>query len=749
MSPRRLAYPVTVFLSAFLLFQVQFIAAKRLLPWFGGVPAVWTTCMLFFQVLLLLGYAYAHLASARLGTGKRRAVHAALVALSLLAVLARVAAGGPAVIPGLGSRPTDPGSPVRQILAILLGSVGLPYFVLSTTGPLLQTWYAASNAGRSPYRLYAWSNLGSLLALVTYPFVVEPLLSLRAQGAVWAGGYIVFAAAVILVAIREPRAAIDSATPATASKPVDGMKAPNASLRALWLGLAAGPSILFLAVTNQMCQEVAVIPLLWVLPLGLYLLSLVLCFESDRAYRRSPWSVALVLSAAGTSAILAKGPSAGVPLQIAVLSAVLLSAAMVCHGELSRLKPGPRHLTSFYMAVAAGGAAGGIFVGLVAPRLFRAFWELPLGLWGCGLLFMAALARDKASAFHAGPVLPSAMGLMVLLLASPLVVGGGTGPILGVGAAVAAVALLALARRAVPAGTLVRVCTAATWLLIGCDLLGQALASVVHARWVTRNFYGTLRVDERKADVSGEAYFALKHGQVTHGLQYRSPALENEPTAYFGRASGVGLAIRALRDRAPGRPLRLAVVGLGIGTLAAYGEPRDELRFYEINPTVIELARGRGGFFRFLKDTAATVSIAPGDARISLEREGSPLDLDLLAVDAFNSDSIPVHLLTREALEVYLRHLRNPEGLLALHLSNRFLELRPVALALARDRGLAFGSISTTPARELEFPSVWALLTRDEALLSTPALREAMDRGPMAPGRLWSDDHSDLLRALR
>jgi hypothetical protein len=749
MSPRRLAYPVTVFLSAFLLFQVQFIAAKRLLPWFGGVPAVWTTCMLFFQVLLLLGYAYAHLASARLGAGKRRAVHAALVALSLLAVLARVAAGGPAVIPGLGSRPTDPGSPVRQILAILLGSVGLPYFVLSTTGPLLQSWYAASQAGGSPYRLYAWSNLGSLLALVTYPFVVEPLLSLRAQGAVWAGGYIVFAAAVILVAIREPGAAVDSATPATAGRPVDGTKAPDASLRALWLGLAAGPSILFLAVTNQMCQEVAVIPLLWVLPLGLYLLSLVLCFESDRAYRRSPWSVALVLSAAGTSAILAKGPSAGVPLQIAVLSAVLLSAAMVCHGELSRLKPGPRHLTSFYMAVATGGAAGGIFVGLVAPRLFRAFWELPLGLWGCGLLFMAALARDKASAFHAGPVLPSAVGLMVLLLASPLVVGGGTGPILGVGAAVAAVALLALARRTVPAGTLVRVCTAATWLLIGCDLLGQALASVVHARWVTRNFYGTLRVDERKADTSGEEYFALKHGQVTHGVQYRAPALEAEPRAYFGRASGVGLAIRALRDRAAGRPLRVGVVGLGVGTLAAYGEPRDELRFYEINPTVIELARGRGGFFRFLRDTPATVSIAPGDARISLEREGSPLDLDLLAVDAFNSDSIPVHLLTREALEVYLRHLRNPEGLLALHLSNRFLELRPVALALARDRGLAWASISAAPARELEFPSVWALLTRDEALLSTPLLREAMDRGAIAPGPLWSDDHSDLLRALR
>ena len=742
------AYPFAVFLSAFLLFQVQFIAAKRLLPWFGGVPAVWTTCMLFFQVLLLLGYAYAHLVTARLGPEKARAAHVALVVLSLLAVGARVAAGGPAVIPGEGSRPTDPGSPVGQILAILLGSVGLPFFVLSTTGPLLQSWYAAAGAGRSPYRLYAWSNLGSLLALVTYPFVVEPLLRLRAQGAVWALGYLIFAFCVALIALRGRAAAADSAAPAVAEEPARDTTRPDASLRALWVGLAAGPSILFLAVTNQMCQEVAVIPLLWVLPLGLYLLSLVLCFESDRAYRRAPWSVALVLAAVGTSAILAKGPAAGVPLQIAVLSATLLSAAMVCHGELSRLKPGPRDLTSFYMAVATGGAIGGLFVGLAAPRLFRAFWELPLGLFACGLLFMAALYRDETSAFHAGPVLPSAVGLVAVLLASPLA-GGGSGLLLGLGAAAAAVTLLALARKAVRAGILVRSCVAATWLLIGSDLAGQALAAVLHARSVTRNFYGTLRVDERKAEVSGEAYFALKHGQVTHGLQYRSPALENEPTAYFGRASGVGLAIRALRDRASGRPLRIGVVGLGIGTLAAYGEAGDALRFYEINPRVIDLARGEGGFFRFLKDTPATVSIAPGDARISLEREGSPRDLDLLAVDAFNSDSIPVHLLTREALEVYLRHLRDPDGLLALHLSNRFLELRPVAQALARDRGLAFASTSTTAARELEFPSVWAFLTRDEALLAMPALHDALDRAPLAAGRLWSDDHSDLLRALR
>lgn len=746
-------YPVTVFLSAFLLFQVQFIAAKRLLPWFGGVPAVWTTCMLFFQVLLLLGYAYAHLASTRLGPRRRRMVHVALIALSLVALLGRAAAGAPAVIADEGSRPAGPESPVRHILAILLSSVGLPYFMLSTTGPLLQSWYAGSRPGHSPYRLYAWSNLGSLLGLVTYPLVVEPALSLRMQGAFWAGGYLVFAGAVALVALLEPSAAGSSGEPQPAGTTDDGAGKPGLSLYGLWFGLAAGPSVLLLAVTNQMCQEVAVIPLLWVLPLGLYLLTLVVCFESDRAYRRSFWSLALVVAAVGASAVLAKGPSAGVPLQIAVLSAALLSAAMVCHGELSRLKPGPRRLTSFYMAVAAGGAAGGIFVGLVAPRVFRAFWEFPLGLWACGVLFMVALARDKGSPFYAGPVLPAAVGLGVPLVASAFALAPGAGRVFGVVACVLAVAMLALARRAVPAGALVRFCTAATWLLLGSDLLGQALASVVHAQRVARNFYGVLRVDERTGKSSGQTYVALKHGQVTHGVQYRAPALRREPTAYYGRAGGIGLAIRTLRDRAAGRPLRLGVVGLGVGMLAAYGEAGDELRFYEINPGVIEIAGARAGFFRYLEDTPAAVAIVPGDARISLEREASRgilHDFDLLVVDAFNSGAVPVHLLTREALEVYLRHIRKPDGVLALHLTNEFLDLRPVALALARDRGLAWASISAAPPGELDWPSVWALLTRDEGLLSSPLLRQA-DRGggAIGPAPLWTDDHSDLLRALR
>jgi spermidine synthase len=510
--------------------------------------------------------------------------------------------------------------------------------------------------------------------------------------------------------------------------------------------------VLLLAVTNQMCQEVAVIPLLWVLPLGLYLLSFILCFESDRAYRRGFWFLALLSSAAGSSAILAAGPSIGVPLQIAGLSAVLLSAAMACHGELSRIKPGPSHLTSFYMAVAAGGAAGGIFVGIVAPRVFRAFWEFPLGLWACGLLFSAALHRDRSSPFYTGPVLPSAVGLVAVLLCSPLALAQGRGRVFGVTAAVVAVAMVALARKAVPPGTLVRSCTAAAWLLLGCGLLGQALASVLHAKLVTRNFYGVLRVDERRAEPSGESYFALKHGQITHGVQYRAAARQREATAYFGPTSGIGRLMRALRDRAAGRPLRVGVVGLGVGTLAAYGEAGDELRFYEINPRVIEVAGASGSFFRYLADSAASVATVPGDARLSLEREASQglPGFDLLILDAFNSDAVPVHLLTREALDVYLRRVRSPDGVVAFNLTNRFLELRPVALALARERGLGWASFFATPPGELEFASMWAVLTRDESLLSTPSLREGADRGMALASRPpWTDDHSDLLRALR
>jgi hypothetical protein len=405
------------------------------------------------------------------------------------------------------------------------------------------------------------------------------------------------------------------------------------------------------------------------------------------------------------------------------------------------------------MALAAGGAAGGIFVGVVAPRVFRAFWEFPLGLWACGLLYFVALLRDKASPFHAGPVLPSAAGLVAILLSSPAVFAGGRGRVIGVGAAVVAMVLVALARKAVPAGTLVRFCAAAAWALLAFDLMGQALASVMHAQSVTRNFYGVLRVDERETERSGESYFALKHGQITHGVQYRAPARQREPTAYFGPQSGIGRVIRALRERAAGRPLRVGVVGLGVGTLAAYGEKGDDLRFYEINPSVIDVAGVRGGFFRYLADTPAAVAMVPGDARLSLEREaarGEPA-FDLLILDAFNSDAVPVHLLTREALDVYLRRVRGADGVVAFNLTNRFLELRPVALALARDRGLAWASFfTTTPSGELEFPSLWAVLTRDEGLLSAALLRDAAERGVEIASRPpWTDDYSDLLRSLR
>jgi len=742
-------YPLAVFLSAFLLFQVQFIAAKRLLPWFGGAPAVWTTCMLFFQVLLLGGYAYAHL-TGRLGPRRQRAFHVALVTLSVLVLAGRLAVGAPAILPGPDARPADPGSPVRHILALLLASVGLPYFVLAATGPLLQSWRAGSRPGESPYRLYAWSNLGSLLGLVAYPFLVEPLLSLRGQAAAWAAAYGLFAAAVAGAAVLQPRRDIGAGPVAaeTAHRPAS----PSASLRALWFSLAAGPSVLLLAVTNQMCQEVAVVPLLWMLPLALYLVTLVVTFESDRAYHRGFWSAAFAGSAAAACAVVARGPSAGVPLQVAVLAAVLLAGGMACHGELSRLKPAAAALTSFYLAVAAGGAAGGVFVALVAPRVFRAYWEFPLGVVACAVLVWIALAHDKTSPFYRGPAGGAAVALGLALLSSALALPEGKARPIGVVACIAAVLLMAAAARAVPAGLMARGCLALAWVLIGSQLAGQALASVVNARWVDRNFYGVLRVDERTADRSGQRYLALKHGQITHGVQYRDAALRREPTAYFGRDSGIGRVLRALRDRATGGPLRVAVVGLGVGTLAAYAEPGDDLRFYEINPAVIEVAGRGAGFFGYLSDTRAALQIIPGDARLSLEREASAgrgHALDLLAVDAFNSDAIPVHLLTREAVGVYLRHLA-PNGVLALHLSNRFLDLRPVALSLARDRGLAWTSVSTVPTAELEFPSVWGVLSRDPALLDAPVLRDVSERGgATAPGPLWTDDHSDLLRALR
>jgi hypothetical protein len=693
-------YVLTIFLSALLLFQVELIVGRELLPWFGGAPAVWTTCLVFFQVVLLSGYAYAHVIVGRLSLKAQAALHTVLVALSVM-ILALLAVRWPAAItPGSSWKPASGADPVGQIILILTVSVGVPFFVLSTTGPLLQKWSVISLPGGSPYHLYALSNAGSLAGLLGYPFIVEPFLGIRVQANVWSLLYALFALGVIVSACGLLRR---SADPQADSAVIGGAPAgrnPSVGDRILWMGLAGVASALLLSCTNHMCQDTAVIPLLWVLPLSLYLVTFILCFRYEGMYRR--WLFPPLFCASLAYCVMTMHEGLGAPLlaQIAADSAVLLTGCIVCHGELVRARPGVAHLTGFYLAVAAGGALGGLAVAIVAPRIFNGFWEFHASLWGTGAVFFAALVRDRGAFLHRKPLL---IGSLIALLLTGL-----------------------------------------AWVLIR-----QAGEADRNARYVTRNFYGILRV----VDEPDVHYVKLVHGRITHGFQFTDSARVGIPTSYYSRESGVGLAI----ENHPGREtgLRIGVVGMGVGTLAAYAREKDTIRFYEINPAVPRLSRGNEPFFTFLEKCRGCVEVAMGDARLSLERESEEGDnqrFDILALDAFSSDAIPVHLLTEEAFGVYLRHLRGPESILAVHISNRYLDLVPVVHGYALRHGLASAIVTSGEDEEGAWTSDWILIAATLAPLVRGPVGGAVTPWDSTTYREiapWTDDYSNLLSVIR
>src|SRR6266704_3386425 len=668
-------YAATIFLSAFLLFQVQPLIAKIILPWFGGTAAVWTICMLFFQVLLLAGYVYSH-AYVRFGLPARRFIHIALLAAAAATLPLAASAAW---------KPEGGGAPTWRILGLLATSVGLPYFVLSTTGPLVQAWYARSHPGAAPYRLFALSNLGSMLALVSYPLLIEPLLALGRQTAIWSAGFVLFALPCASLAWRggDWEAQLPSR---------EQSDRPGSGLQALWASLAACASVLLLAFTGHMTLNIAAIPFLWVLPLALYLLSFVLCFEASGWYRR--W-LFLPLLAAGLACVCVtltrSNPS--IWTLIPLYCATLFAACMVCHGELARSKPHPQHLTGFYLMLALGGAAGGVLVGLVAPNVFADLYELPIGMLALSLLVTVALLRDRSSLLH------------------------------GRFRIAARIAFLAL--------------TAA----LAVALYRTYAENSTDTRVTSRNFYGVLNV--RDSGEGPEAMRALSHGTIIHGKQFLEADRRDWPTSYYGRESGIGLA---LLDAGVHGPLRVGVVGLGAGTLAAYGRTGDVFRFYDINSGVVELARSE---FTFLKDTPAKVEVALGGARLSLEREPDQ-NFDVLALDAFSSDAIPVHLLTAEAFGTYLRHLR-PGGVLAVHISNRYLDLVPVVQQAALALSLEVRQVESDDDDEAGvYRSDWMLLSASPAPFEGELLKEAAERIDAVPRvRLWTDDYSDLYRILK
>lgn len=668
-----LLYTATVFLSAFLLFQIQPVIARMILPWFGGSSAVWSVCMLFFQVGLMSGYAYAHGLARNMSPRRQAALHALLLAASLLLLPA---------IPGAAWKPTEAGNPPFRILLMLTATVGLPYFLLSATSPLVQSWYARTHRGAVPYRLFSLSNLASLAGLFSYPFVMEPYLAVHTQALAWSWGYAVFAVLCAATAWTCTRFVAGDSLPEEMREEI---AAPPASLRTLWVLLAACPSILLLSVTTYLTQDVASIPFLWILPLGVYLLSFVLCFESGRYYRRRLFFRLSGVALAATCYLLTQEKSMpSVVYAVSFLTVSLFVWCMTCHGELARLKPHPRHLTVFYLMVSVGGAAGGIFVGLIAPAVFNGYYEFPTGLALGGFLMATVLWREGKLV----PAMPRAMAAVLL-----------------------------------------------TCMVVG---LGAGVRNSLHGcRLVVRNFYGQLRV----RDSGGSR--RLFHGVITHGQQMLDPAERRRSTAYYCPGTGVGLALAA-----PDRPgaRRIGILGLGCGTLASYGRAGDVFRLYEINPLVLRVARDE---FTFLGDSAARVEVAMGDARLVLESE-APQRFDVLAADAFSGDSVPVHLLTREAFAVYFRHLR-PDGVLAVHISNLYLDLEPVVAAAAQAYGKTALVFDFEPSKNQNrcYPAKWVLVM-DPAVAASSARYAGGRAAHAAPKfRVWTDDYSSLFSVMR
>jgi SAM-dependent methyltransferase len=669
--PGKLWLAATVFAGACLLFLLEPVIAKAILPWFGGSAAVWTACMLFFQVTLLLGYLYAHWSASRLGSRSQGRVHAVLLAASLLLL---------PVIPSPSWKPSGAADPTLRILGLLTVTVGPPFLLLSATGPLLQAWWLRRHRA-TPYRLYALSNVGSLLALLGYPVLMEPWLGIRAQAMAWSAGYALFA---VLAAVAGMMRTPEPAPAEPAPEPEDG-PAIGWRTRLLWAGLPALASALLLAVTNHLSQNVAAIPFLWVLPLALYLVSFILCFEREAWYRRAWWLAAAAAALAGMGYALLDFDNLGLKPTLALFLAGLFCACMICHGELVRLKPHPRQLTGFYLMIALGGAIGGLFVAVGAPLLFSGTYELPLLL----ALFTA--------------------------LAAALCLRGRLHRALKAGAALAAVALVAVLAQGVR-------------------------AAIKDCRVRVRNFYGSLRVEDYLQD--HDTIRMLMNGAIDHGEQYLAPARSREPTTYYGTSTGIGLALRAL-DR-PGR--RLGFIGLGAGTLAAYGRAGDDITYYEINPLVPKLADRE---FSFLRQSPAQIQVVLGDARLSLEQE-PPQGFDLLAVDAFSGDSIPVHLLTREAFQLYFRHLKEG-GLLAVHISNRYLDLEPVVRKAAQELGKAVLVVDTDDDDEHDVCAATWVLVADGAARFGPELVRAAgaQNGARTGFRAWTDDYSNLYQVLR
>lgn len=694
-------FAFAIFLSAFLLFQVQPVIARYILPWYGGSPAVWTTCLLFFQVGLLGGYAYAHglVSWFRKLPPAQYGIHMGLFVLALFLL---------PITPDDSLKPTgEESSPVPGILLLLTSTVGFPYLLLSASGPLLQHWFGDAFPGRSPYRLYSISNLGSILGLLTYPFLFEPLLGVRNQTLLWSFGFIVYAFGAGACGLTFMRKTREPGVHAASGNASTEPGKPGVLNPALWVVFAACGSMLLLSLTNQMCQDVAVVPFLWVLPLSLYLLTFVIAFDHERWYRRA---IVMPLAAGAVAAVVylinqqfATGEM-HIVWQLTIFLSAIFFGCLVCHGEIVRIKPPTRHLTFFYLAISFGGALGGIFVSVVSPLVFDGYWELHVALLLLASLSLLELFRQwKQSS--------KSRFLYAWIPLAVMVMGG---------------------------------------LIFGIHRhITTTRAGGLDA---SRGFYGVLRIYEENV-LTEDYYRALYHGRISHGRQYLDDKFRGLATTYYSTESGIGAAFASHPSRTAGNtaPMHVGVVGLGVGTLASYAEPGDRYRFYEINPQVEEMARKH---FTYLEECRGEETVVIGDARISLERElneSGSQEFDLLVVDAFSGDSIPIHLMTKEAFAVYFQHLK-PDGILAVHISNLHLELSDPVRTIARSLGHTAYRVEHNPPDDNyhSYYSDWVLISPapdfEERLAATGFLSPWDQLIPKEI--LWTDDYCNLLQVV-
>lgn len=681
-----------IFLSAFLLFQLQPIVARFILPDFGGASSVWTICLVFFQVFLLLGYLYAYLLDRWLLPFRQALVHAGLVLLAMLVFL-------PLDI-GV-SQAAGQQSPQLHIVLLLLSSVGLPYALISSSGPLFQNWFRSQYPGKNPYRLYALSNVGSMLGLLTYPFLIEPLLSLQQQAFLWSSGFALYFLWTLacLWSLRQVNSSPDNES-------ADVQELPVAEV-IVWMCMAAVATILLLATTNKITMDVASVPFLWILPLTLYLLSFIICFDRPTWYDRRLWVPLLFPASVLALKALLMSANSSIYFQLVAYLGLLFVGCMVCHGELYRLRPNPRMLTRYYLVISFGGALGGVFVALVAPNVFSDYFELHLS-W-VALFLLSGLCIFATTEFK---------------------------------------------RRVLDLGA--QICWTLWVVLFSIFLFVDTLTNRTYVIEQVRGFYGVLKVESRtlpEDHPSGADRFQLmKNGSILHGTEFfKGDTPLFVPTAYYVANSGIGVAIKQQQAR-QSADLDVGVVGMGVATISALCKTCQSVSFYEIDPNVVAFEKKWFSNLSNLRAEGVVANVFVGDGRKLLEsqwlEQSQPL-YDVLAVDAFSGDSIPVHLITREAFELYKKQLR-PGGVLAVHISNRHLDLTPVVASLASDLGMTAASVVNENSEEsLAYKSLWILLSSDREFFSGIAEEELVTILDPATGHSWTDEYSNLLGILK